>query len=138
MCIYTHVLHNIETLVGQKNKRKLGQQGMPRAVRSQALIYYLLLSSNSPALFVKEPSIPKFAYESSHSTLIQFHVSYMFFPTFLQHTSFRTPLLFQKYSPEVITFISGVLAIDLSITTTNSFLVLHSSFAYTIHLFFVK
>ena len=32
MCIYTYILHSIETLVGQKKlKKKLGQQGMPRA-----------------------------------------------------------------------------------------------------------
>ena len=48
MCIYAHVFHNIETLVEQKNKRKLGQQWMPRDIGSQALIYYLLLSCPTP------------------------------------------------------------------------------------------
>ena len=67
MCIYTHVLHNIETLVGQRNKIKLGQQRTPRAIGSSALIYYLLLClSISPALLVVEPSIPRFSYESSY------------------------------------------------------------------------
>jgi len=30
-CMYTHILHNIETLVGQRKKRKLGQQSMTYA-----------------------------------------------------------------------------------------------------------
>jgi hypothetical protein len=31
MCIYTHILYNIETLVGRKNKKKLERQWMLRA-----------------------------------------------------------------------------------------------------------
>jgi hypothetical protein len=132
MCMYTHVLHNIQTLVGQGNERKLGQERTPRAIGSQAVIYYLLLClsySVSPALFVAKVAIK---YRSNSTFLTRLC------PIFLQHTSYRTPLLFHKYSPEVKTFISGVLAIDLCITTTNSFRLFHSSFSYTIHLFFVK
>jgi hypothetical protein len=31
ICIYTHIIHNVATLVGQKKEKKLGQWWIPRA-----------------------------------------------------------------------------------------------------------
>lgn len=52
-----------------------------------------------------------------------------YYPTVLQHTSFRTLLLLYKYFSEVLSLTAGVLAADLSKPTTNSFLASHSSSA---------
>jgi len=37
MCMYTLILHNVETLIGNRNKKQMGQPKMPRAVSSLTL-----------------------------------------------------------------------------------------------------
>jgi len=32
LCIYTHILHSIENLIGRQQLKKTGQQGKPRAI----------------------------------------------------------------------------------------------------------
>jgi hypothetical protein len=137
-----HVLHNIETLVGQKNKGKLGQQQMPCAIGSQALIYVLSFTVLSNSILLRYLLYDRVLLNFLTKVAIKYRSNSTFLtrlcPISLYHITFCTPLLFHKYSPEIITFISGVLAKDLSITTTKTFLILHSSFAYTIYLFFAK
>ena len=51
MCIQTHILHSIETLVGQKKQQKLRQHGMPRAKEIFPHAVLDMCAIGSPALF---------------------------------------------------------------------------------------